>query len=450
MDMMKLTRLLACFYLIASSIHAESFQWVVTAGGAKSDKTRCINVDREGNVLLAGEITGDAKFGDITLKSAGSMDFFIAKVSPAGKFLWAHNLGGSLIDRGYGVAADAAGNVYVTGHYQSTDAVVGDKTLPNAGDYDIFIAKYDRDGKMLWIRTAGGKGYDYGHGIAVDGQGAVIVTGAVVGDAKFEDTTLSGTRPIFCAKYDADGKLLWVRGSEGKVSCSGHGVAVDAANNIYLGGLTSGVGSFGKHELNTPKGTDALIAKLSPAGEMLWVNLTHGTPSALVHEISADAAGRVWVAGMFKGSIQLGNNSPTTTGEKDSDGYLAHYDTNGKLQWSQVIQSPTTDYMLGVAADGTGGVFVTGEFGNNATLVGATLHTSATAGIFVASFDDAGKLRWIQQTVTEKNCNAYTAAFDGKGTLVIGGACAAPVAFGSVNVTVTEGADLYGAKISVP
>jgi hypothetical protein len=447
---MKFASFLFSLFLLASFIHAQSFEWVFTAGGAKSDKTRCINLDREGNVLLTGEITGDARFGDTTLKSAGGMDFFIAKVSPAGKFLWAHNLGGNLIDRGYGVTADAAGNVYVTGHYQSTDLVVDNKVLPNAGEYDVFVAKYSRDGKRLWIRTAGGKGYDYGHGIAVDCQGAVIVTGAVVGDAKFEDQTLTGSRSIFCAKYDADGKLIWLRGSEGKASCAGHGVALDGANNIYLGGLTSGVGSFGKHELNTPKGTDALIAKLSPSGEVLWVNLTHGSPSALVHEITADANGRVWVAGMFKGTMKIGNEAPTTTSDKDSDGYVAHYDTDGHLQWSRCIQGQGTDYMLGIAADSAGGIFVTGEFSDNATLMGTTLHTHSGTSIFVASFDQTGKMRWLQQAGGAKGSNAYTMAFDGKGTLVIGGACVGPARFGNVTTDVTEGADLYGAKISVP
>ena len=59
--------------------------------------------------------------------------------------------------------------------------MVSGTKLVNRGEYDIFVAKYDRDGKLAWIQTAGGKGYDYGHGIAVDDKGDVIVTGAAVG-----------------------------------------------------------------------------------------------------------------------------------------------------------------------------------------------------------------------------------------------------------------------------
>src|SRR4051812_32969320 len=99
-----------------------TFEWAFSAGGLKNDKTRCINIDNEGNVFLVGEATDEAKFGDTTIKSAGGMDFFVAKLDPKGKCLWAHMGGGSLIDRGYAVATDAEGACYVTGHYQSTDA----------------------------------------------------------------------------------------------------------------------------------------------------------------------------------------------------------------------------------------------------------------------------------------------------------------------------------------
>src|SRR5690606_35083768 len=114
---------------------------------------------------------------------------FLTKVSKEGKVLWVRSLGGSLIDRGYGVVSDGAGNAYVTGHYQSTDAKgEGGEILPNRGDYDVFVAKYSPEGDILWIRTAGGAGYDYGHGIALDPAGDVVVSGAVAGEAHFENT----------------------------------------------------------------------------------------------------------------------------------------------------------------------------------------------------------------------------------------------------------------------
>ena len=92
------------------------------------------------------------------------MDFFVAKVDPQGRFLWVRRGGGEKIDRGYAVAADSAGNCYVTGHYESAEAEFDSRKIRSQGEYDLFVAKYDPAGKLLWIQSGGGAGYDYGGG----------------------------------------------------------------------------------------------------------------------------------------------------------------------------------------------------------------------------------------------------------------------------------------------
>lgn len=443
--------LLLALIVTSSSLAAEpDFDWVFTGGGAKNDKTRCVNVDREGNVFLAGETTDDGLFGEHARKGLVGMDFFLAKLNPQGKALWVRSLGGSLVDRGYGVACDAQGNAYVTGHFQSTDAMINGKALPNAGDYDVFVAKYDPSGTQLWVRTAGGKGYDYGHGIAVDSHGDVVVTGAVVGAAMFGDVAFDGGsgRPIFCAKYDRDGKLLWVKGTSGKVSGSGHGIAVDGADNIYVGGLLNGEGTWGAQAVNA-KTQSSVVAKLNRDGEVQWLAIEPGAPSALVHEICADAEGRVWASGMFSGTLTIGKDSFKTTGDKDKDGFVVHYDTNGKAQWARAMQGPATDYCLGVATDGKGTCFVTGEFSETAAFAGQPLTTRGATDIYSAALGEGGSLLWLAQSGGAKGDNAYTTVYH-DGHLIIAGAFAAPASFGSRKIETTGGADAYAAKMKLP
>lgn len=436
-----------CLALLATSIHAATpaFEWVAAGGGAKSDKTRGVTFDREGNVFLAGETTDDGTFGDLKRTGLGSTDFFLAKVSKEGRFLWVRSLGGSLVDRGYGVATDAAGNAYVTGHYQSTDAQANGQPLPNAGDYDIFVAKYDAAGTLLWLRTAGGKGYDYGHGIVVDSKGDIVVTGAVAGEAKFGDVTVnagSTTRPVFCAKYDAAGMLKWVKTTGGKFSGSGHGLGVDGKDAIYIGGSGGGVGSLDGVALDS-KSQAGIVLKLSPEGEGIWAAALPGVPSAGFHEITVDTAGRTWCAGMFKGML---NDGPVqTTGDKDSDGVLAHFSPEGKLVWSHVIQGPAVDYCLGVATDNTGRCFVTGEFSQTATFARQTLKSQGATDIYTAAFDEKGGLEWLVQNGGTKGDNAYCMAWHPSGRLIFAGSCGAPATFGEQKMTSPGGAEAYGA-----
>ncbi len=436
-----------CLALFVSSLQAATptFEWVAAGGGAKSDKTRAVTFDREGNAFFAGETTDDGTFGDLKRTGLGGMDFFVAKVSKEGRFLWVRSLGGSLVDRGYGVATDAAGNAYVTGHYQSTDAQANGQPLPNAGDYDIFVAKYDPAGTLLWLRTAGGKGYDYGHGIVVDSKGDIVVTGAVAGEAKFGDVTVnagSTTRPIFCAKYDAAGTLKWVKTTGGKFSGSGHGVGVDGKDAIYIGGSGGGVGSMGSAPIEIAKGQAGVVLKLSPAGDGIWAAFT---PGAGFHEIAVDTAGRTWCAGMFKG--ELSGGPIKTTGDKDNDGVLAHFSPEGKLVWSHALQGPATDYCLGVATDNTGRCFVTGEFSETATFAGQTLKSQGATDIYTAALNEKGVVEWLLPSGGIKGDNAYTMAWHPSGRLIISGSCVAPASFGGQTMTAPGGAEAYGAVL---
>ena len=425
------------------------FEWLAFGGGARSDKIRAVAFDRTGNALLAGEATGDIAFGVLQRAGAGDMDVVLTKVAADGSVQWLRGFGGGQTDRAYGVATDAAGCAYVTGHYQSRDARVAGAVLPNAGDYDLFVAKYSATGELLWLRTAGGAGYDYGHGIAIDAAGAVVVGGAVAGEVRFGETVVnpgSTTRAVFCAKFDADGALLWVRASEGKLNGSGHGVAVDGSGHIYIGGSGSGSGRFGDHALELGARA-SLVLKLTPAGELVWSAVQTG---AGLHEIAVDAGGRVWAAGMFKESAGFGAETFMTKGPKDNDGFLCHYSADGRLQWTRVLSGPGTDYCLGVATDGTGRSFVTGEFTAMAGFAGRTLTSRGATDILTAAFDEQGRLEWLLDNGGPKGDNAYTLVWHPSGRLLLGGSCSAGAAFGERVMDGVGGNEAYGAVLRLP
>jgi hypothetical protein len=442
------------FCLLATHLQAAepTLDWIAVGGGEKSDKTRGVTVDTQGNIFLTGETLGEGTFGTHKRADLGSTDAFLSKTTPDGKILWVSSFGGSLVDRTYGVVTDAKGNAYVTGHYQSTDVQALGQTLSNAGDYDIFTAKYDPKGKLLWVRTAGGAGYDYGHGIVMDSKGDVIICGSLVGEAKFGDQSINignGSRAIFWAKYDQDGNLRWVHTTSGKLNGSGHGIAADGTDNLYIGGSISGTGMAGSVPVSVASGQAAVVLKVSPLGEPLWVATVPGAPSAIFHEITADEKGRVWGAGIFKQKVTLSGSTFESTGVKDSDGLLVHFSPEGKELWSHVIQGPGIDYCLGVATDGVGHVFVTGEFSATAKMAGKTLTSQGATDIFTASFDEKGGLEWIQTAGGAKSDSAYILAWR-PGYLILGGACTAPLSFGVKSLDTSAAADAYAAKLKLP
>ena len=152
------------------------FRWARQAAATGGVATRAIAADRLGNSYVTGWFIGTATFGGKTLTSDGEGDIFVAKYDGDGKILWARRAGGSSFDEGAGIAVDVSGNCYVTGYFSGT-GTFGGVTLTSRGNGDIVIAKYDSAGNVKWAKAFGGSEEDRGNHIALDGLGNCYVTG---------------------------------------------------------------------------------------------------------------------------------------------------------------------------------------------------------------------------------------------------------------------------------
>jgi hypothetical protein len=240
-----------------------AFIWAEQVGGQFFDQGYSITTDPEGNAIVTGRFSGSVDFGDTTLTSTRLFNTFITKYDANGNYLWARKAGGK-DDFAFGITSDAQGNSLVTGYFQETGNFNG-ILLTSAGSGDIFIAKYDQDGSLLWVRQAGGDDLDMGYCITTDDEGNTSVSGFFVGTATFEDTTLTSTfKDIFIAKYDVDGNLLQAIQAEGSGTDEGYGIATDGTGNTFLTGLFEGEASFGNITLDSDGEEDVFIAKFGP------------------------------------------------------------------------------------------------------------------------------------------------------------------------------------------
>lgn len=435
----------------AAVLRAETppdFAWAVQAGGPKHDKTRALAVGRDGSVFMAGEFSATAKFGDFTVESKGDLDFFVAKYSPEGRCVWVRTGGGSKIDRGYGVAVDAQGDVFVTGHYQSTDATFGAATLPNRGDYDIFVGKYSAAGELLWMKTGGGAGYDYGHRVALDSTGNAYVTGALVGDYEFVGTPGTNQKGghAFLARFSTAGDLTWLRVSTGTGGNAGEHVAVSNDGRVVIAGGTSGTTSFGDLTLANPGGRDAFAACFDTSGKPLWTFKGDGSASAMFSTAEFDSHGGVSVCGMWKGTLKLGGQTIESAG--DNDILAAKLDRDGKLRWLRTGGSAQTDYALCLATDADGATYVTGEISDGAALFGEPPRKTNGRDLYVAKFDDVGTLRWLRSGGGVKGDLSYCIALDARGGIYVSGAFDGTGAYGKTTVTSAGSNDILLLKLS--
>src|SRR5690606_36964948 len=116
-----------------------------SGAGPGNESGSVIAVDADGNAYVAGTVggrSGDIGFGTYALHVPCGPGAFVAKYTPSGDVLWARVSGGPDEEESWGVAVDAAGNAYVTGHFEQA-ATFGGHTLSSAGERDAFVARYD-------------------------------------------------------------------------------------------------------------------------------------------------------------------------------------------------------------------------------------------------------------------------------------------------------------------
>ncbi len=147
---------------------------------------------------------------------AGAGSLFLTKYDNSGNVLWAKNANGvsTYGPIAYAVSTDAAGNVFVTGISNSPYITFGTYTLTNSGNYDLFLAKYDSNGNFLWAKSAIGSGDEGGASVSCDASGNSFITGDFTSPTLvFGSYTLTnmGSNDIYLAKYDPNGNVLWAK-----------------------------------------------------------------------------------------------------------------------------------------------------------------------------------------------------------------------------------------------
>lgn len=351
---------------------------------------------------------------------------------------------------GQSIACDPSGNILVTGSFAGTNTL-GSTALISAGLSDMFLAKYDSAGNLLWARRAGGASYDEGRGVATDGAGNAYVTGLFQGVASFGNSNLtsSGQSDVFVAKYDPAGTLAWVQRAGGNDFDESHAIVLDAATNIYLTGYFDANATFGGILLRNNSGSsDVFVAKTDSRGVFLWARQAGGNGEDIGAAVVSDGT-NIYVTGCFETSATFGSTNLTsngTTGAKDV--FLAAYDATGTLRWVQQAGGAGDDCGHALALDSSGTIYMTGEFLSPAAF-GTTNLVGSGKDIFLAKYGPTGNLGWVRKAGGNNNIygdSGQGVQVDRAGSVYVAGYFSGTASFGVTNLASSGFDDLFVAK----
>jgi len=363
-------------------------------GGSGDDQGFGIAVDTDGNAYVTGR-TDSANFptisGAFQPTGGSTTDAFVTKLNPAGSALvYSTYIGGSGFDSGAGIAVDAAGNAYVTGFTGSTNfpttAGAFQTTFANGANFggDAFVTKLDPTGSTLVYSTyLGGDSDDQGFGIAVDTNSNAYITGYTLSanfpttPGAFQRIFVSGSigdADAFVTKLDPTGSAqIYSTYLGGSAYDGGSGIAVDAASNAYVTGITRSTnfpttgGAFQTAFASTSDfNADAFVTKLDSTGSSLvYSTYLGGGSDEAGAGIAVDASGSAYVTGRTNSFV-----FPTTPGAFQPvgfsnglyDAFVTKLDPAGSaLVYSTRLGGSANDVGSGIVVDTDGNAYVVGS-----------------------------------------------------------------------------------------
>lgn len=339
---------------------------------------RATATDPSGNVFVVGSVSGDLGSGFVQ----GEQDVYLRKYDAAGQLVWSRLLGSSERATGFALATDSNGNVAVAGKVSDrlTSTAVG-------GGDDSFVAKYDSDGREVFVRQIAPVTDDQANALTFGADGSLYVAGQTRSPFA-SGITQGGGADAYLAKLTSTGSFVYARQFGGAADDRATSIAVDGNGDVILGTVEGGeakvrkllssdgtsaavwevnLGALGQGQLSSIAvdgssvyvagstdnaaltaggqasiatahggGTDAFVMKIADAGTtasaafVSYVGTSGNDSGAGV----VAAGGTIYLAGSTNGAL-AGGAAPSVT-----NGYVAKLDANGARVWTHQYESP--------------------------------------------------------------------------------------------------------------
>ncbi|HEY8038187.1 MAG TPA: hypothetical protein VIF15_00260 [Polyangiaceae bacterium] len=377
--------------------------WGQQVRDGKGLATSATSVDVHGNLFVAGTLYGTSDLGTGPVTSAGGGDVLLAKIDATGHTMWTRDFGDRSDQFAYSVATDAAGNVVIAGSFAgaldfgnggpllSPDRTTASPTLPDRalraiGARDVFVAKLDGDGGLLWAAQFGGQSATAeARAVAIGATGDIALTGSFDHVVSFggDPHPAAGPTDAFVTLLDPAGRPVWTRTWGDGIGMHGTSVAVDAWGDVLATGTFEGTVDLGNGPLISHGGRDVFLAKLGgvvvtssrvvpalsvPGGRTLWSKGFGDQWDDYAIAVAVDRAGDTFTLAQYTGTVDLGAGPLAANGERffgSADIFVARYDRGGQAAWARHYGAPNiVDWADALAVDADGNAYFSGRIFN--------------------------------------------------------------------------------------
>lgn len=272
--------------------------WERFFGGAGDDYGLSVQQTSDLGFILVGTHPG----GD------GEPDAWLIKTDVSGAVVWQTSLGGPISYpggtmnnwwvEGHSVQQTSDGGYVVAGRAESLSFDGVGTPVLGAEGFDMYLARTDSTGNLLWQKTIGGAGDQGGNAVRQTADGGYVIAGFTEG----------GLREAYLVRTDESGNVQWAKGL---------GPAYDAASDI----LQTSDGGFIVAGAYRAANGDLCLVKTDASGNIQWTRTVGGNGSESGSSVRQMTNGGFVAAG-----------STTSWGAGASDAYLVRTDSGGNVQ----------------------------------------------------------------------------------------------------------------------
>jgi len=406
-----------------------AWQWIKLSSPSTTGIVGGLGVDSEGSVVGAGGFKGkvmrvdgrslqgstDNRFVSYIWKSKrcdanhrASVGWLVAPVGSSAKEMGTH--------WGQDVVMDAEGFIYQAGSFlERMTLCVKDGnacknttlTTPQAGQKELFLAKYDSSGRIIWVKPFGNVSKSSGTRVVIGTDGFLYTAGYTSQDKPTKKTL------GFVAKWDRTGKRVWQIDTQQKQSDFVRFIDVKSVGSkLYVVGMFQGKLVIGKKTYQAKGLGDSFVAELDARdGKWLWVRTMSGDGGdyfTMGKDITVASTGHMYLTGNFGRDITFeGCTSCTLKGGGGSYGFVAKLDRKGNWLWTRRFYNKLGSNQAGYASanrsvvDSQGHLIVVGEFKPRSTLffsnsveVKDTITVTQGRSSYAAKIDSSGNWLW--------------------------------------------------------
>lgn len=380
--------------------------WASHFNGTGQNMPTNLLQDNQGNYYVYGNFSGAVNQDAIAINAIDGQDVFLAKYNSLGQIQWLKQLGGSLTQTAASFAFSNDKNYIYLALLNNGTCNFDGVNVITSGNFDIYIAKYNLNGNLIWVKEAAYGAENQTNGrLIVDDQGNLILAGGYLNDVTFygEALPLASFDPLvaqnFIAKFDSSGTPLWSK----SINCNNSFTtirSISCSNNSYcfsgqfIGNLSMDIGSIN----SSSTFRDGFIFKTNTNGVGQWIRkLTSFDNDLYVYKHVADQNGNQYLAGYYSGNRVKLDSTSTDTSKINrlnvmngfSDLLVAKYNSSGILQWAKSIGTSKNEKTISIAF-ANNKLAITGSYEGKIGFGNFNLTNYGGSDIFISESDDNG------------------------------------------------------------